>query len=64
MHALHKLIKHNLVNGLPPYKYGKDRVCSACLRGKQVHASFKPLKSVSTLRYLEVANGHLWTNLH
>jgi len=53
MHTLHKLVKHDLVKRLPQYNYENDRVCRAYIRGKQVHASIKPLKCVSTSKYLE-----------
>jgi len=54
MYTFYKLVKHDLVRGLPLYKYEKDHVCSACIRGKQVRASFKPLKSMSTPRRSEL----------
>jgi len=54
MHTLHKLVKHDLVRGLPPYKYEKDRVCSVRIKVKQVCASFKSLKNISTSRCLEL----------
>ena len=44
MHTFHKLVKHDLIRGLQPYNYEKDSVSSACVRNKQVCASFKPLK--------------------
>ena len=48
MCTIHKLVKHDLVRGLPCYKYEKDHACSAFVKGKQVGASFKPLKSMFT----------------
>ena len=54
IHILHKLVKHDLVRGLPLYKYGKDRVYNECVKSKQVHASFKLLKTVSTSRCLQL----------
>jgi len=54
MHTLYKLVKHDLVRGLPPYKYEKDNLCCACVKGKQVCASFKSLKSASTSKCLEL----------
>ena len=39
-------------------------MCSVCVRGKQVNASFKPLKSVSTLRCLEFLHMDLCGLIH
>ena len=52
MHTTNKLAKHRLVKGLPKHKFTKDRVCSACVRGKQVKAPFKSIKCVLTIRAL------------
>ena len=49
-----KLLQYDLVRGLPPYKYEKDNLCCACVKGKQVCASFKSLKSASTSKCLEL----------
>ena len=40
LHIIGKLSKHNLVGGHPKCKYKNHQVCNACLRGKQVKASF------------------------
>jgi len=44
-HTIEKLAKHDSVHGLPSYKFEKDRICDAYVKGKQVRSSFKP-KSV------------------
>ncbi|GJT95782.1 retrovirus-related pol polyprotein from transposon TNT 1-94 [Tanacetum coccineum] len=44
-HSQRQAIYHNLVYGLPKFKYGKDHLCSACERGKSKKASH-PLKLV------------------
>ena len=54
MHILHKLVKHNLIRGLAPYNYEKEHVYSAFVKVKQVQASFKSLKRLSTSRHLEL----------
>ncbi|GJR97923.1 integrase, catalytic region, zinc finger, CCHC-type containing protein [Tanacetum coccineum] len=36
------LTKHDLVDGLPKFKYGKDHLCSACERGKSKKSSHPP----------------------
>ncbi|WRX31617.1 Integrase [Theobroma cacao] len=54
MHTMSKLIKKNLIAGLPKLKFEKDRICDACQLGKQVRTSFKTKKIVSTSRPLEL----------
>jgi len=54
MYTIEKLSKHDLVHGLPSYKFEKDRICDACVKEKQVRSSFKPKKCVSTTRPLEL----------
>jgi len=44
LHISEKLSEHDLVRSLSRHKYDDDEVCSACVRGKQVRASFKPIK--------------------
>ncbi|XP_075084828.1 uncharacterized protein LOC142168067 [Nicotiana tabacum] len=51
---LNKLIKKDLVRGLPKSKFKYHKVCDASLKGKQVRSSFKPKKEVSTLRQLNL----------
>ncbi|GJW14281.1 retrovirus-related pol polyprotein from transposon TNT 1-94 [Tanacetum coccineum] len=40
--TINNLTKHDLVEGLPKFKYGKDHLCSACERGKSKKASHPP----------------------
>ncbi|GKC37219.1 retrovirus-related pol polyprotein from transposon TNT 1-94 [Tanacetum coccineum] len=40
--TINDLIRLDLVDGLPKFKYGKDRLCSACERGKSKKASHPP----------------------
>ncbi|GJY92448.1 integrase, catalytic region, zinc finger, CCHC-type containing protein [Tanacetum coccineum] len=40
--TINDLTKHDLVDGLPKFKYGKDHLCSACERGKSKKASHPP----------------------
>nr|GEY77475.1 ribonuclease H-like domain-containing protein [Tanacetum cinerariifolium] len=49
--TMNKLVRHNLVRGLPTKCFKNDHTCTACLKGKQHKASFKRI-----FRYLK---GHL-----
>ncbi|GJU40839.1 retrovirus-related pol polyprotein from transposon TNT 1-94 [Tanacetum coccineum] len=40
--TINNLTKHDLVDGLPKFKYGKDHLCSACEQGKSKKASHPP----------------------
>ncbi|GJX43454.1 integrase, catalytic region, zinc finger, CCHC-type containing protein [Tanacetum coccineum] len=40
--TINDLTKHDLVDGLSKFKYGKDHLCSACERGKSKKASHPP----------------------
>ncbi|GJR13015.1 retrovirus-related pol polyprotein from transposon TNT 1-94, partial [Tanacetum coccineum] len=40
--TINNLTKHDLVDGLLKFKYGKDHLCSACERGKSKKASHPP----------------------
>nr|GEW78493.1 integrase, catalytic region, zinc finger, CCHC-type, peptidase aspartic, catalytic [Tanacetum cinerariifolium] len=40
--TINDLTKHDLVDGLLKFKYGKDHLCSACERGKSKKASYPP----------------------
>nr|GFC32457.1 ribonuclease H-like domain-containing protein [Tanacetum cinerariifolium] len=39
--AMNKLVRHNLVRGLPTKSFNNDHTCTACLKGKQHKASCK-----------------------
>ncbi|GJZ05728.1 putative ribonuclease H-like domain-containing protein [Tanacetum coccineum] len=39
--TINKLVKENLVRGLPTKRFGNDQTCVACLKGKQHKASCK-----------------------
>ena len=60
VHAIEKLSKLDLVHGLPSYKFERDRICDACVKGKQVRALFKPLKTITTI----IAYGFMWSNTY
>ena len=51
---LEKLIKGDLVIGIPSFKFKHDTICEACQKGKQTKTSFKSKKLVSTSRPLEL----------
>lgn len=52
MTLIHKLVKHDLVNGLPKLKYERDHICRVCMKGRQISVSFKPTNEVFTSRPL------------
>ena len=52
MKTLSKLVKNDLVIGLPKLKFDKDKICDACQFGKQVKNFFKSKNLVSTSRPL------------
>jgi hypothetical protein len=41
MKKINKLVKNNLIRGLPRLNFVKDKVCSACELGKMTKISFK-----------------------
>ncbi|GJR81207.1 retrovirus-related pol polyprotein from transposon TNT 1-94 [Tanacetum coccineum] len=52
--TINDLTKHDLVDGLPKFKYGKDHLCSACERGKSKKASHPPKLVPSSHSKLEL----------
>ena len=60
MDHLNKLIKHDLVIGLPKLKYKKDKLCDACQKGKQTKVSFKPKNVVTTTKPLQLLHMDLF----
>lgn len=60
MEHLNKLVKHDLVIGLPKMKFVKDRLCDACQKGKQTKSSFKQKNVVSTTRPLQLIHMDLF----
>ncbi|GJX30632.1 putative ribonuclease H-like domain-containing protein [Tanacetum coccineum] len=46
---MNKLVKGNLVRGLPPKLFKNDHNCVACCKGKQHKASYKVITSVSSI---------------
>ncbi|GJW09545.1 retrovirus-related pol polyprotein from transposon TNT 1-94 [Tanacetum coccineum] len=52
--TINDLTKHDLVDGLPKFKYSKDRLCSACERGKSKKSSHQPKLVPSTHSKLEL----------
>ncbi|XP_070054604.1 uncharacterized protein [Nicotiana tomentosiformis] len=51
---LNKLVREDLVRGLPMSSFKDHKVCDTCVKGKQVRSSFKPKKDVSTSRPLDL----------
>lgn len=60
MEHLNKLVKHDLVIGLPKKKFIKDRLCDACQKGKQTKATFKSKNVMSTSRPLQLLHMDLF----
>ncbi|GJR02848.1 retrovirus-related pol polyprotein from transposon TNT 1-94 [Tanacetum coccineum] len=58
--TINDLTKHDLVGGLPKFKYGKDHLCSACERGKSKKASHPPKVVPSTHSKLELLHMDLY----
>ncbi|GJZ48553.1 retrovirus-related pol polyprotein from transposon TNT 1-94 [Tanacetum coccineum] len=52
--TINDLTKHDLVDGLSKFKYGKDHICSACERGKSKKSSHPPKMVLSTHSKLEL----------
>ncbi|XP_069154328.1 sporulation-specific protein 15-like [Solanum lycopersicum] len=51
---LNKLISKDLVRGLPKLEFAENKICEACVKGKQIRSSFKPKKQVNSSRTLEL----------
>ena len=60
MEHLNKLIKHDLVVGLPKIRFIKDKLCDACQKGKQTKTTFKSKQVVSTSRPLQLLHMDLF----
>ena len=54
MHQLDRLIKKDLVIGLPKVNCKNDLICDACQKGKQTKSSFKLKNEISTSRPLQL----------
>ncbi|GJS66648.1 retrovirus-related pol polyprotein from transposon TNT 1-94 [Tanacetum coccineum] len=52
--TINKLVKQNLVIGLPSLFYSKDKPCSSCEKGKHHRASFKTKQTSSIKKYLHL----------
>jgi len=50
MKQLNKLVKHDLVRGLKDVTFEKDKLCSACLAGKQVGNTHQKKSIMSTCK--------------
>ena len=60
MSVLNRLVKLNLVNGLPKIKFIQDKICDVCARGKQKRNSFKPKHVVSTFKSFDLVHMDLF----
>jgi len=57
---LNKLKSKDLVFGLPKIKFLDNRLCDACVKGKQVRTSFKSKDIISTEKPLDVLHMDLF----
>ena len=55
-----KLVKKNLVKGLPTVNYERNRLYDACQLGKQTRSTFKTKNIASTTRPLELLHMDLF----
>ncbi|GJS46001.1 putative ribonuclease H-like domain-containing protein [Tanacetum coccineum] len=46
---MNRLVKGDLVRGLPPKRFKNDHTCVACYKGKQHKASYKAITTVSSI---------------
>ena len=60
MDLMSKLIRKNLVKGLPKVNYERNKLCDACQLGKQTRYTFKPKNIVSITRPLELLHMDLF----
>jgi len=60
MQHLKKLISKELVSGLQKIKFEKDKLCTACQKGKQVKSSFHSKHIISTSKSLELLHMDLF----
>ena len=60
MDLMSKMVKKNLVKGLPKVNYERNRLCDACQLGKQTRNTFKPKNLVPTIRPLELLHMNLF----
>ncbi|XP_075080527.1 putative mitochondrial protein AtMg00300 [Nicotiana tabacum] len=51
---LNKLVRKDLIHGLPKSSFKDHKICDVCVKGKQVRSSFKPKNKVSTARPLDL----------
>lgn len=58
---LTKLVVGNLVRGLPNIKFGENKICDACVKGKQTKVSFKSKKEIITSKPLEFIHMDLYS---
>ncbi|XP_073220808.1 uncharacterized mitochondrial protein AtMg00300-like, partial [Cicer arietinum] len=60
MDHLNRLVRKQLVLGLPNTKFSKDRLCDSCERSKLVKCSFPPIDLVQTSRVLQLVHMNLF----
>ena len=54
MDTISKVSKLDLVKGFPKINFQQDKICEACVKGRQVNSSFHSKDFISTKRPLEL----------
>ena len=63
MDSIARLVKNNLVRGLPKINFEKNKICNVCQLGKQTKSLFKPKNIISTTRPLELLHVDLFRSM-
>ena len=56
MYLISKLVRLNLVRGIPQIKFEKDHICDACQHGKQFRESHPSISDTTTSKPLELVH--------
>nr|GEX82879.1 ribonuclease H-like domain-containing protein [Tanacetum cinerariifolium]GEX82886.1 ribonuclease H-like domain-containing protein [Tanacetum cinerariifolium] len=62
--TMNKLVRHNLVKGLPIKSFDNDHTCTTCLKGKQHKASYRLIKSAHFIPTREIDSMETLTRLY
>nr|GEX28352.1 Gag-Pol polyprotein [Tanacetum cinerariifolium] len=58
--TINDLTKHDMVDGLSKFKYGKNRLCSTCEQGKMRVASINGKNTIKPKNIKEAMSDHSW----
>ena len=59
-YVLNRLVKFDLVDGLPKINFIQHEICDACVRSKQTKSIFKPKHIVSTFKPFDLVHMDLF----